>query len=64
MPAEIVTTLNQHMNRAISSPLIQRIMEEQVVLVTPMSSAEVTHYIKSEIEKWTPFARKIASAKH
>jgi tripartite-type tricarboxylate transporter receptor subunit TctC len=60
MPSGIVTQLNKASNDAISSPSIQRIIREEAVQVVPMSPAEVTAYIKSDIEKWTPFATKMA----
>jgi tripartite-type tricarboxylate transporter receptor subunit TctC len=63
MPSEIVARLNATSNTAISSPSIQRIIKEEAVQVTPMGPAEVTAYIKNDIEKWTPFARKMAEPK-
>jgi tripartite-type tricarboxylate transporter receptor subunit TctC len=63
MPGEIVAALNREVIRAIASPLIQRIVKQEAVQVTPMSPAEVTDYIKAEIAKWGPRAKQIAAAK-
>jgi len=63
MPADVVSELNREVIKAISSPIIQRIVKQEAVQVTPMSPAEVTDYIKSEIEKWVPLAKKIAAEK-
>jgi tripartite-type tricarboxylate transporter receptor subunit TctC len=63
MPNEIVLRLNQEVNKAISSPFLQRLLTQEAVQVSAMTPAEVTAYIKSEIEKWTPLAKKIAASK-
>jgi len=63
MPDEVVSRLNQEVNKAIASPLLQQLLSQEAVQVTAMSPAEVTAYIRSEIEKWGPFAKKIAASK-
>ena len=63
MPGDIVSELNREVIKAISSPIIQRIVKQEAVQVKPMSPAEVTNYIKAEVEKWVPLARRIAAEK-
>jgi tripartite-type tricarboxylate transporter receptor subunit TctC len=60
LPGEIVSQLNDEVSKAISSPLVRGIISQEAIQVTAMSPADVTGFIKGELEKWTPLARRLA----
>jgi tripartite-type tricarboxylate transporter receptor subunit TctC len=60
---EIVERLNHAVNEAMAKPEVRAAMERDASLTRPMTSAEFTAFLQSEVQKWTPVVRTFAGAK-
>jgi tripartite-type tricarboxylate transporter receptor subunit TctC len=60
LPDEIVTRLNGAVLRMLELPAVKALYAKDAIEVSPMTPAEVTAYMASEIEKWGPVAKKLA----
>jgi tripartite-type tricarboxylate transporter receptor subunit TctC len=63
MPADVVAKLNAAFNRALTDPRVKKLIADEALQTKAMSPAEITAYMQSEIDKWSPLARRIAAAK-
>jgi tripartite-type tricarboxylate transporter receptor subunit TctC len=60
---EIVETLNRAIVRAVDRPQVKRQIEQDAIETRAMSPAELTRFMQSEIERWTPMIRDLLGAK-
>jgi len=63
LPAEIVQTLNGAFNRALADPRVKKLIADEALQTQAMTPSEITAYMRSEIDKWSPLARRIAAGK-
>jgi tripartite-type tricarboxylate transporter receptor subunit TctC len=63
LPAPLVERLNALVNQAMAQPDVRRSLERDASLASPMSVAEFTRFMQSEVEKWTPVVRTLAAGK-
>lgn len=61
MPKDVVAKLNQAINQSISRPQVQRVVKQESLQTKAMTPDEVTAFMQSEINKWTPIAKKLAA---
>ena len=54
MPKEIVGALNREVIRIVERPEIRRHFETDAVETKPMTPAELTEFVRREVEKWAP----------
>ncbi|MEN3276680.1 MAG: hypothetical protein V7631_2470 [Massilia sp.] len=57
MPKEIVTRLNTEINKQIGTPAVKEKLAHEAVGTMPMSPAQFTDYVKSDIAKWTALVK-------
>jgi tripartite-type tricarboxylate transporter receptor subunit TctC len=60
---EIVERLNHAVNAAMAKPEVRAAMERDASLTRPMTPAEFTAFVQSEVQKWTPVVRSFAAGK-
>jgi tripartite-type tricarboxylate transporter receptor subunit TctC len=60
LPDEIVARLNGAVLQMLELPAVKTLYAKDAIEVAPMTPAEVTAYMASEIEKWGPIAKKLA----
>jgi tripartite-type tricarboxylate transporter receptor subunit TctC len=58
LPDEITVKLNAAVNTIMELPHVRKHLEQDAFDIRPMSSAEVTQLMKSEIAKWVPAMRQ------
>jgi tripartite-type tricarboxylate transporter receptor subunit TctC len=63
LPPEIVERLNRAVNAAMARPEVRAAMERDASLTRPMTPAEFTAFVQSEVQKWTPVVRSFAAGK-
>jgi tripartite-type tricarboxylate transporter receptor subunit TctC len=63
LPPEIVERLNRAVNAAMAKPEVRAAMERDASLTRPMTPAEFTAFVQSEVQKWTPVVRSFAAGK-
>jgi len=63
LPKPVVAKLNAAFNSAMSAPSVQKVAEQEALQMKAMSPEETTAYFQSEINKWTPLAKKAAAVK-
>jgi tripartite-type tricarboxylate transporter receptor subunit TctC len=63
LPPEIVERLNRAVNEAMAKPEVRAAMERDASLGRPMTSAEFTAFLQSEVQKWTPVIRSFTAGK-
>jgi tripartite-type tricarboxylate transporter receptor subunit TctC len=63
MPDNIVTQLNDQMNKALQLPNIKTQLERDAFDMRPMTPAQVTQLMQSEYDKWVPAIRKALNIK-
>jgi tripartite-type tricarboxylate transporter receptor subunit TctC len=57
LPQDIVGKVNGAMIKIVTSTNVRKHLEDDAAEIRPMSPAEVTQFIHSEIDKWTPVIR-------
>jgi tripartite-type tricarboxylate transporter receptor subunit TctC len=62
LPADVVAKLNAAFNKALDDPRVKRVIADESLQVKAMRPEEMTAYMQSEIDKWSPVARKLAAA--
>jgi tripartite-type tricarboxylate transporter receptor subunit TctC len=60
MPPDIVERLNHAVNEAMAKPEVRVAMERDASLTKAMTPAEVTEFLQSEVQKWTPVVKSFA----
>ena len=58
MPAEITRKLNAEINKAISSPALQKRLAAEALDPMPMSPEQFAAFIQADIARWTALARE------
>jgi tripartite-type tricarboxylate transporter receptor subunit TctC len=52
LPKEIVDRLNAEVNKAMDDPRVKKQLEQEMVQTKPMSPAEMTAFMKKEVDMW------------
>jgi tripartite-type tricarboxylate transporter receptor subunit TctC len=60
---DVVASINHEVVRAMDRPQVRRQIEQDAIESKAMSPAEVTRFMQSEIERWTPMIKQMLSAK-
>jgi tripartite-type tricarboxylate transporter receptor subunit TctC len=63
LPRDIAEKLNREVNAAMAMPEVQRHLEQEMVQTRAMSADEFTQFMRGEVEKWTPVARRLGDTK-
>jgi tripartite-type tricarboxylate transporter receptor subunit TctC len=58
LPKDITDRLNREVNTALGDPRVRKHLEQDAFEIKPMTPAEVTQLMQSEIEKWVPAIRQ------
>jgi tripartite-type tricarboxylate transporter receptor subunit TctC len=61
LPRDIVNTLNAAVNKAMGLPEVRKHLENEMVQTRAMTPTEATEFMKSEVNKWAPVARRVAA---
>jgi tripartite-type tricarboxylate transporter receptor subunit TctC len=59
IPKDIVEKLNREIVKALDNPRVKKQIEQESVQTKPMTAAEFTQFMQSEIDKWVPVVNKI-----
>jgi tripartite-type tricarboxylate transporter receptor subunit TctC len=59
LPRDIADKVNQEVNKSFSLPQVEKQLKQDAVETKAMTPAEVTQYMRSEIDKWGPFVKKM-----
>jgi len=59
---DIVESANREVVNALEGPRLKLHIEQDAIETKPMSPAEVTRFIQSEIDRWTPMIRRLLGA--
>jgi tripartite-type tricarboxylate transporter receptor subunit TctC len=54
IPKDIVDRLNREVNNAMDVPKVRDALARETVQTKPMSPEEISHFMKSEVDKWVP----------
>jgi tripartite-type tricarboxylate transporter receptor subunit TctC len=57
MPKEIVGALNREVAKIAERPEMRKHFEVDAIETRPLTSAELTQFVRSEVEKWSPIVR-------
>jgi tripartite-type tricarboxylate transporter receptor subunit TctC len=57
MPKEIVGALNREVVKIAERPEMRKHFEIDAIETRPLTSAELTQFVRSEVEKWSPIVR-------
>jgi tripartite-type tricarboxylate transporter receptor subunit TctC len=60
---DIVERVNREIVRAAGRPQVRRQIEQDAIEAKPMSPTEVTSFMQSEIDRWTPMITGLAGAR-
>ena len=63
VPEPIVERLNALVNQAMASAEVRQSLERDASVAKPMTPAEFTAFVASEVKKWTPVVRTFAKPK-
>jgi tripartite-type tricarboxylate transporter receptor subunit TctC len=63
LPTDIVASLNHEVVKAADRPQVKRQIEQDAIETRAMSPAEVTRFMQSEIDRWTPMIAQLTGAK-
>jgi tripartite-type tricarboxylate transporter receptor subunit TctC len=63
LPQEIAAKVNRAIAASFDLPHIRKQLDQDAVETKVMNPAELTRFMQSEIDKWTPVARRAAEAK-
>ena len=62
LPDDVVAKLNRAVNAAWATPAVRRRLADDAVAAEPMSPAEVTAFVTSEVQKWGPVSRRVMTS--
>src|SRR5216684_3747427 len=60
---DIVASVNREIVKAMDRPQVKRQIEQDAIETKAMSPAEVTRFMQSEIDRWTPMIKQMLGAK-
>jgi tripartite-type tricarboxylate transporter receptor subunit TctC len=63
LPTDVVASLNREVVKAADRPQVKRQIEQDAIETKAMSPAEVTRFMQSEIDRWTPMIAQLTGAK-
>jgi tripartite-type tricarboxylate transporter receptor subunit TctC len=63
VPASIIQKMNKEIGAALDAPMVQKILGSQGIEIEKMSPEELTSFVKDQLAKWGPFAKKLMTAK-
>src|SRR5215468_9781736 len=63
LSADIVESANREVVAALDRPQVKRQIKQDAIETKAMSPAEVTGFMQSEIDRWTPIIRNLLGAK-
>src|SRR5262249_2680807 len=59
---DIVESVNREVVNALEQPQLKRHIEQDAIETKAMSPAELTRFMQSEIDRWTPMIRRLLGA--
>lgn len=59
LPEAVVVKMNQDVNAALATPELAEKLSQQTIETEPMSAEQFTNFLKAEIKKWGPIAKKV-----
>ena len=59
----IVESANREVVKALERPQMKRQIEQDAIEVRAMTAAQVTRFMQSEIDRWTPMVTRLLGAK-
>jgi tripartite-type tricarboxylate transporter receptor subunit TctC len=62
LPRDITDKVNGEINKSFVLPQVVKQLKQDAVETKPMTPAEVTQYMQSEIDKWGPFVKKMSAS--
>ncbi len=62
LSGDVVAKLNQAVNAAWALPALRQRLAADAIMAEPMSSAAVTAFVTSEVQKWGPIARHVMAS--
>ena len=63
LPADIVASINHEVVKAMDRPQVKRQIAQDAIESKAMSPAEVTRFMQSEIDRWTPMITRLVGPK-
>jgi tripartite-type tricarboxylate transporter receptor subunit TctC len=60
---DVVASVNREIIKAMDRPQVRRQIEQDAIESKAMSPAELTDFLRGEIDRWTPMIRDMLSAK-
>jgi tripartite-type tricarboxylate transporter receptor subunit TctC len=60
---DIVESANREVVKALQRPQMKRQIEQDTIEVRAMTAAEVTRFMQSEIDRWTPMITRLVGPK-
>jgi tripartite-type tricarboxylate transporter receptor subunit TctC len=60
---DVVASVNREIIKAMDRPQVRRQIEQDAIESRAMSPAELTDFLRSEIDRWTPMIRDMLAAK-
>jgi tripartite-type tricarboxylate transporter receptor subunit TctC len=62
VPAAIVQRMNREINAALDAPATRKQLQSQGIEVQKMSPEEFTSFVKDQLAKWGPYAKKFGTS--
>ena len=62
LPRDIVNRLNAAVNKAMDAPELRRHLVSEMVQTKAMTPDEFTEFMRTEVKKWAPVARRVAAS--
>jgi len=59
LPKDVVQKLNEAVNAAWATPALRQRLADDAIMAEPMSPQAVTEFVRSEVRKWGPIARRV-----
>jgi tripartite-type tricarboxylate transporter receptor subunit TctC len=62
MPKPVVDRINAEVRRGLQTPALRQQLAQESIESDDFDAATFTHYVKSEIDRWTPLAKVVSKA--
>ena len=63
LPPDIVTRLNHEVVKAMASPQMRTLIDQDAIETKAMTAPEVTQFFQSEIDRWQPIIAQVMKTK-
>src|SRR5215475_649046 len=63
LPKDITDKVNTALNKSLDLPQVKKQLEQDGVEGRPMTPAEVTHFMQSEVSKWVPVVKAMTEGR-